>query len=55
MDEETRAHVFELFFKPADDKGGYYEFQVNAAGTVLDMRKLLISPARSLRRPRQPW
>ncbi|HUG91339.1 MAG TPA: PQQ-dependent sugar dehydrogenase, partial [Planctomycetaceae bacterium] len=29
--------VFELFFKPADDKPGYYEFQVNAAGTVLDM------------------
>ncbi len=24
--------VFELFFKPADDKPGYYEFQVNAAG-----------------------
>jgi glucose/arabinose dehydrogenase/mono/diheme cytochrome c family protein len=29
--------VFELFFKPADDKPGYYEFQVNAAGTVMDM------------------
>jgi glucose/arabinose dehydrogenase len=29
--------VFELFFKPADNKLGYYEFQVNAAGTVLDM------------------
>lgn len=29
--------VFELFFKPADDKPGYYEFQVNAANTVLDM------------------
>jgi glucose/arabinose dehydrogenase len=29
--------VFELFFKPARDKPGYYEFQVNAAGTVLDM------------------
>lgn len=29
--------VFELFFKPADDKPGYYEFQVNAAGTILDM------------------
>ena len=28
--------VFELFFKPADDKPGYYEFQVNAAGAVLD-------------------
>lgn len=29
--------VFELFFKPADDKPGYYEFQVNAAGASLDM------------------
>lgn len=29
--------VFELFFKPADDKPGYYEFQINAAGTTLDM------------------
>jgi glucose/arabinose dehydrogenase len=29
--------VFELFFKPGDDKPGYYEFQVNAAGTVMDM------------------
>jgi glucose/arabinose dehydrogenase len=29
--------VFELFFKPADDKPGYYEFQVNAAGTLMDM------------------
>ncbi|HVX12099.1 MAG TPA: PQQ-dependent sugar dehydrogenase [Pirellulales bacterium] len=29
--------VFELFFKPADDKPGYYEFQINAAGTVMDM------------------
>ena len=29
--------VFELFFKPSDDKPGYYEFQVNAAGAVLDM------------------
>lgn len=29
--------VFELFFKPADDKAGYYEFQVNAAATVFDM------------------
>ena len=29
--------VFEMFFKPADDKPGYYEFQVNAAGTVMDM------------------
>src|SRR4051812_35281466 len=29
--------VFELFFKPSDAKPGYYEFQVNAAGAVLDM------------------
>jgi glucose/arabinose dehydrogenase len=29
--------VFELFFKPAVDKPGYYEFQVNPAGTRLDM------------------
>jgi glucose/arabinose dehydrogenase len=29
--------VFELFFKPAQDKPGYYEFQVNAAGTIMDM------------------
>jgi hypothetical protein len=29
--------VFELFFKPAADKLGYYEFQVNAAGTELEM------------------
>lgn len=29
--------VFELFFKPHDDRLGYYEFQVNAAGTRLDM------------------
>ena len=28
--------VFELFFKPADDKPGYYEFQVNPHGAVLD-------------------
>jgi uncharacterized repeat protein (TIGR03806 family) len=28
--------VFEMFFKPADDKPGYYEFQVNPAGAVLD-------------------
>jgi uncharacterized repeat protein (TIGR03806 family) len=28
--------VFELFFRPAADKPGYYEFQVNAAGTVFD-------------------
>src|SRR5947209_9409638 len=29
--------VFELFFKPADDRPGYYEFQVNAAGTIFDL------------------
>lgn len=29
--------VFELFFKPAVDKPGYYEFQVNAAGTIFDL------------------
>ena len=29
--------VFELFFQPAVDKPGYYEFQVNAAGTEMDM------------------
>jgi len=29
--------VFELFFKPSDDNPGYYEFQVNAAGTQMDM------------------
>ena len=28
--------VFELFFRPAKDKPGYYEFQVNAAGTKFD-------------------
>ncbi len=28
--------VLELFLKPADDKPGYYEFHVTAAGTVLD-------------------
>lgn len=29
--------VFELFFKPALDKPGYYEFQVTPAGIKLDM------------------
>lgn len=29
--------VFELFLKPDCEKPGYYEFQVNAAGAVLDM------------------
>jgi hypothetical protein len=29
--------VFEMFLKPSEDKPGYYEFQVNAANTTLDM------------------
>ncbi|MBY0228528.1 MAG: carbohydrate-binding family 9-like protein [Gemmataceae bacterium] len=29
--------VFELFFKPSEDKLGYYEFQVNALGTQLEL------------------
>ena len=29
--------AFELFFKPAADKPGYYEFEVSPANTVLDM------------------
>ena len=29
--------VFELFFKPAQEKPGYYEFQVNAAGTGMEL------------------
>ena len=28
--------VFELFFKPSPQHSGYYEFQVNAAGTIFD-------------------
>ncbi|HEV8608395.1 MAG TPA: PQQ-dependent sugar dehydrogenase, partial [Tepidisphaeraceae bacterium] len=28
--------VFELFFKPAEDKPGYFEFEVNAANATLD-------------------
>lgn len=28
--------AFELFFKPAADKAGYYEFEVNAANAILD-------------------
>ena len=31
------SDVFELFFKPAKDKKGYYEFEVNAANAKLDM------------------
>jgi uncharacterized repeat protein (TIGR03806 family) len=29
--------VFEMFLKPADDKPGYYEFQVSPANTTMDM------------------
>ena len=29
--------VFELFLKPADDKSGYYEFEINAKNTVFDL------------------
>lgn len=29
--------VFELFFKPAQNRSGYYQFEVNAAGTAFDM------------------
>jgi uncharacterized repeat protein (TIGR03806 family) len=29
--------VFELFFRPDENKAPYYEFQVNAAGTTLDI------------------
>lgn len=29
--------VFELFFKPSVDRPEYYEFEINAAGAVLDM------------------
>ena len=29
--------VFEMFLKPSESKTGYYEFQVNAAGTQMDM------------------
>jgi uncharacterized repeat protein (TIGR03806 family) len=29
--------VFELFFRPDENKPPYYEFQVNAAGTMLDI------------------
>ncbi len=37
-DGETWSNdVFELFFKPNADQPGYYEFQVNAAGAVLDL------------------
>jgi glucose/arabinose dehydrogenase/mono/diheme cytochrome c family protein len=29
--------VFELFFKPADDKPGYYEFEVSSANTTMEL------------------
>jgi hypothetical protein len=29
--------VFEIFFKPADDKPAYYEFEINALNTVFDL------------------
>ncbi len=29
--------VFEMFFKPGKSEAGYYEFQVNAAGTEMDL------------------
>ena len=29
--------VFEMFFKPAKNKSGYFEFHVSAAGTVMDV------------------
>ena len=29
--------VFEMFFRPDDSKPPYYEFQINAAGTMLDI------------------
>jgi glucose/arabinose dehydrogenase len=32
-----KCDVFELFFKPAKDKPGYYEFEINAANAKLDM------------------
>jgi uncharacterized repeat protein (TIGR03806 family) len=35
--ETWNNDVFELFFKPAKENAGYYEFQVNAAGTTMDM------------------
>ena len=41
--ETWQNDVFELFFKPHDERTGYYEFQVNAANTTLDV----YMPARS--------
>ena len=40
--------VFELFFKPADEKPGYYEFEVNPANTTME----LFIPLRGQRRVR---
>jgi glucose/arabinose dehydrogenase/mono/diheme cytochrome c family protein len=31
------SDVLELFFKPADDKPGYYEFEINPVGAILDL------------------
>ncbi len=36
-DELWNGDVFELFFKPARDRAGYYEFEINPAGTLFDM------------------
>jgi hypothetical protein len=35
--ETWNNDAFEMLFKPATDKPGYYDFQVNAANTMLDM------------------
>ncbi|QDU96468.1 PQQ-dependent sugar dehydrogenase [Lignipirellula cremea] len=35
--ELWRNDVFEIFLKPADQHPGYYEFQANAGGAVLDV------------------
>lgn len=38
QDGETWTNdVFELFFKPAKNKRGYYEFEISANNTILDM------------------
>jgi len=36
-DHLWEGDVFELFFKPADDRLMYYEFQVNALNTPLEL------------------
>jgi glucose/arabinose dehydrogenase len=35
--ETGKNDAFELLLKPAVDKSGYYDFQVNAAGTIFDL------------------